>query len=60
LELRAAVKVLLRARSKELAISYQFVKNPMERLKPRGFLLDGEDYRNVSSLIDRFTKTQCG
>jgi hypothetical protein len=45
LELRAAVKVLLPARSKELAISYQFVKNPMERLKPRGFLLDGEDYQ---------------
>ena len=37
-------KVLLRAGSKELAISYQFVKNPKERLKPRGFLLDGEDY----------------
>jgi hypothetical protein len=37
-------KVLLRAGSKELAISYQFVKNPKGWLKPRGFLLDGEDH----------------
>lgn len=37
-------KVLLRAGSKEVAISYQFVANPNGRLKPRGFLLDGHDY----------------
>ncbi len=35
--------VLLGAGSKEVAISYQFVANP-SGLKPRGFLLDGQDY----------------
>jgi len=37
-------KVLLRAGSEELAISYQYVKNPRGSLKPHGFLLDGKDY----------------
>jgi len=39
-----ADQVLLRAGSMELAISYRFVKNPNGWLKPRGFLLDGQDY----------------
>jgi hypothetical protein len=37
-------KVMLFAAASELAISYQYVKNPNGWLKPRGFLLDGEDY----------------
>jgi len=37
-------RVLLGAGSKEVAISYQFVANPNGRQKPRGFLLDGDDY----------------
>jgi hypothetical protein len=44
---RAAVspdKVLVGAGSQELAIFYQFVTNPKGTPKPRGFLLDGEDY----------------
>jgi hypothetical protein len=36
-------RVLLWADSKELAISYEFVRDPKDRLS-QGFLLDGEDY----------------
>jgi hypothetical protein len=40
----AVDKVLLWAGARELAVSYTYVENPKDRLKPRGFLLDGEDY----------------
>lgn len=37
-------QILLGAGSAELAIAYRFVKSPGGRQKPRGVLLDGEDY----------------
>ena len=37
-------KILLGAGSKKVAIAYQFVANPNGPMKPRGFLLDGDDY----------------
>jgi hypothetical protein len=42
-------KVMLGAGPKEITISYRYVRNPKGSLKPRGFLLDGEDYWDVSS-----------
>jgi len=37
-------QVRLGAGPKEVAINYQLVANPNGSLKPRGFLLDGQDY----------------
>ncbi len=34
----------MRRDPEEVAIAYQFVANPTGPMKPRGFLLDGDDY----------------